>query len=298
MSLSDPTELSALVALLETRSVSVAARRLGLSQPAMSHRLRQLREALGDPLLVAAPGGYVLTPRAEALEEPLRAALANVRAALRAGEGFDAATSRRHFVVANADYGDFVAFPAAVERVRREAPHVTFETTSDSDDLATRLASGAVDVAVTEAGRFAPSLRQRRVASLPYAVGLRAGHEARAGNAPLDLDAYCHLGHAVVAPHGNPGTVVDQRLGELGRTRHIVVRTPRFTPLPFLVAASDLVATLPEPLLRAAARYVDLEILPPPIVLPSTVIMMVWHERMQQDEGHTWFRNVVADSLG
>src|SRR6201996_6656071 len=88
--------LVALDALLRDASVSRAAMRVGLSQPAMSHALQRLRGILSDPLLVRSGARMELTPRAHALRSPLAQALEQVRS-LFMPENFDAVRSERHF---------------------------------------------------------------------------------------------------------------------------------------------------------------------------------------------------------
>lgn len=293
----DPNALVALEALLSARSVTVAAKKLGVSQSAMSHRLKTLRELLDDPLLAGGRNGFVLTPRAEAMEAPLRAALADLRAAVRVAEPFDAKRSQRRFVVAANDYGELVALRTLLTRLANEAPKVALAIEPLSTGVEQRLASGAVDVAVTVAGTLAPSLKQKVIARDVYAVAMRKGHPALRGKRRLSLEAYASLHHLQVAPFGLPGSAVDRELAALGLSRHVSIRVASFVSAPLLLAESDLVATLGTLLLQAASKYVDLDVVVPPLPLPKTEIVMLWHERSQSDSGHTWLRGLIADSM-
>ncbi len=292
-----PSDLVALDLLLSTRSVTRTAQQLGVSQSAMSHRLKRLREAFGHPLLVGARGGLVLTPRAEAIAEPLRHALADLRAAALRGAAFDPATEQRTLTVAMNDYGELVALPHALSLLAKEAPGLVIQTEPDGD-LAARLGRGSIDLAVTIAGELAPSLRHKRIGRERYAVALRAGHPALAGGRKrLSLATYCQLDHLVVMPRGLPGSHVDAALAARGLSRRVAVRVPHFVSAPFLVASSDLVTTLGEPLLRAASEFAALAILPPPLPLPTTDLVMVWHERTHASPVHALFRRIVETSV-
>jgi len=292
-----PSDLVALDMVLSTRSVTRAAERLGVSQSALSHRLRRLREVFGDPLLVGSRQGLTPTPRAEAMAEPLRRALADLRIATQIGEPFDPATSTRTFVVATSDYGEIVALPAALHILQREAPGIVVHAEAIGPDVPARLGSGAVDLAVTVAADLPPSLRQKRIARERYRVALRAGHPALRGRRKLTLASYCGLDHLLVSPRGLPGSAVDEALGACGLTRRVALRVPHFVAAPFIVAGSDLVTTLGEPLLCAASRYVDLAIVPPPLPLPTTDIVMVWHERTQHSPPHRLLRRIVERAI-
>lgn len=293
----DPGHLVALDLLLSTRSVTAAARRLGISQSAMSHRLRVLRDALGDPLLVGSARGLTRTPRAEALAAPLAQALATLRAAMSTGAPFAPRTSTATFTIATTDYGELVALPAALERLRADAPGVALTIVPLGGELVTAMASGAVDVAITATRGLPPSLRQRTLAVERFRVALRRGHPALRGRTRLSLAAYCGLDHLLVAPRGLPGSAVDDALAAVGRTRRIALRVPNFVSAPFLVANSDLVTTLGEPLLRAASRYADLTVVAPPLPLPTSTIVMVWHERTHRSPPHVWLRELIVAAM-
>lgn len=293
----DANGLVALDALLATRSVTLAAKRLGVTQSAMSHRLKKLRLQLGDRLLAGGRAGLVLTPRAQAMVAPLRRALADLRAAVRSADDFDPARSTRKFTIAANDYGELVALRPALRRLATDAPRIAIAIEPVTNNLEERLASGAIDAAVTVSTAIAPSLRRKVIARDTYAVALRKGHPVLRKRRSLSLDVYASLSHLQVAPFGFPGSTVDQLLATRGMSRHIAVRVSSFVSAPLLVAASDLVATLGVHLLRAASEYVDLVALPPPLPLPSTEIVMLWHERSHVDRAHVWLRKLIVDSM-
>ena len=286
--------LVALDALLTERSVTRAAHRLGLSQPAASHALARLRDLLGDPVLVRSGARLVATPRAEALASPVRAILDDVRRTL-APEGFEPASSRRAFTLGCADYGELVIVPQLLRRLSREAPGIDLVVRPAPDDPSAALASGSVDVAVGVSLVRAPagSVRRRRLFDDGFACLVRGDHP-EVGNS-LTLARFLALGHAFIAPRGTRGGVVDDALARRGLTRRVVAMVPSFAATPAIVAGTDLVVTLPARLGALLAEPFGLRALSPPLPLPRFTVSALWHERTHRDPAAEWFRGVLAE---
>ncbi len=292
-----PADLNALVALdmlLSERSVTAAAKRLGVTQSAMSHTLKRLRETLADPLFVSARSGLVPTARALELSLPLRRALVDLGAAVTVGAPFDPIASTKRFVLATADYGELVAVPRLLADVRAEAPNVRIEVQRVAVDVVARLEAGTVDVV---AGMPIPpmaNLRRTTLATERFVVLARRDHpRIKRG---LDLKRYVALPHLLIAPAGAPGGVVDDWLVKRGLERQVVLRVPQFASAPFVVASSDLLLTAPEGLAIWARPFLDLAELPPPMAIPPTRSFATWHERNQGDPAHQWFRTKVMNA--
>lgn len=291
-SLGDLNQLAMLAILLEERSVTRAAKRLGMTQSALSHRLRQLRERFDDPLLVPAGRSLVPTERARTLQPPLAAALEALEEAVRAPGPFDPATSERHFVVVGTDFGEFTALPAMVGRLRSTAPGVTLQMRPPSPNIPQLLAEGDADLAIGPPLPDRPGLVQRALPEDPFVLVVRRGHPAFRRNAKR-LEAYLAADHLLVVPRGAPGSPLDRLLASRGLKRRVALTVGHFTAAPFLVAQSDLVWTAQASLARRAARYVDLSIHPHPVDLPPFRGAMTWHERSHRDPGHRWLRDLV-----
>ena len=290
----DLNQLRVLDALLTERSVTGAARRLGRTQPALSHALARLRETHQDPLLVRSGRGMALTPRAEALAPRLRLALRGLEDAVRAALPFDPASTRRSFRVATADYAELVLLPRLIPRLEREAPGVDLWLRRPMDDL-TGLADSDTDVVV---GLAAASVLGAGVICRPlfsdrFVVIMRADHPL--SQAPLTVEAYAAARHAFIAPRGGPGGVVDDALAKLGLSRRVALAIPHFLVAPYVVAGSDLVLTLAERVARAFASHLPLTIVEPPLPLPRFTISLMWHERHHADLGHAWLRSTLAE---
>jgi DNA-binding transcriptional LysR family regulator len=288
--------LVALDALLAERSVTHAAARVGITQPAMSHALARLRDLCGDPLLVRTPRGMLPTPRAEALATPIRRALADIEGALQADARFDPHAAQRTFTLATTDYGELVVLPPLLAHLSREAPGVDLRVGPVPDDLSGALERGDVDLAIAFIRRDASAaIRTRKLVDDRFVCVMRKGHPAT--KRPLTLERFVALRHAMVAPRGRAGGVVDDALAARGLTRHVVLALPHFLATALVVARSDLVATLAERIARLFAVSHGLAIVKPPLELRGFSIHACWHERRNADPALAWLRNAVADAI-
>ena len=287
--------LFALDALLEEGSVTKAARRVGITQPAMSNALKRLRLALGDELLVRAGSGMVPTPRAVELAGPLREALGTLQRALDSDAQFDPETATRSFRIASTDYAELVLLPELAARLRDRAPSVDlFVRALEGEVPRNDLESGDLDLAVgvfpdPPAGHVQQGLFRDR-----FVCVVREDHP-RVPRGGLDLETYCRLEHILIAPRGEGPGIVDNSLARQGRARRIAVRVPHFLVAPLLVAKSDMVLTLASRVACQMAPVLGLRILQPPLELPTFTIRQIWHGRYRHDPAHRFLRGLVAE---
>lgn len=294
-----PEDLDLLVALdvlLRERHVTRAARRLGVTQGAASQRLARLRDYFRDPLLV--PGRPLLVPTARALAvaEPLSRALADLRAAVRRGAAFEPASSDRRFVMLGNDIAEARALPPLLAILENEAPHVSLSVERVDADFVERLEKGTADLAFVPDFMIPPTLKRRVLAAEPFVVLLRKDHPA--SKRRFDLDAYLALSHALVAPRGLPGSIVDSALEKLGKTRRVVARIQHFSVAPLLAADTDLAVTLPRSSVSPAVQWLPIVIRDLPLDLALDRASIVWHERAHADDGHVWLRAKLDELLG
>jgi DNA-binding transcriptional LysR family regulator len=287
----------ALDALLEERSVTRAAERVGITQSAMSHALGRLRELTGDALLVRAGGAMVPTARAEGLGAPIRRALEEIRGALRSPAAFVPATARRKIAISTSDYGEIVLLPRLVARLRREAPGIDLRLTSFVEDASGVLGAGSTDLVIAplrsrdEAG----GVRTRKLFNESFVCVVRRGHPLT--QKPLTLARFAAADHALISPRGRDGSFVDDALARVGLARRVVVTVPHFLVAPHLVASSELVLTLAARVAAILAEPLGLTVLRPPkeLRLEGFTISALWHERTQQDPAHAWIRGLLAE---
>jgi DNA-binding transcriptional LysR family regulator len=293
-------------ALAHERNVTAAARRIGVTQSAMSHALRRLRELFGDPLLVRGRSGMVLTPRAEQLAVPVRSGLVTLGRALSGPGRFEPATARRAFRIATPDLYDVLVVPVLLERVRAQAPGIDLSVVpNDRRRLLDRLETGEVDAAVLP--RFEPpehaqepnaaGLVRRLLFRDQHACLIRADHPALSSlrkRKALSLESYAALSHLVVSAGDGPG--IDRILEQSGLKRRVALRIAAFYTALELVRRSDLILTAPTALARFAPKDGSVISFPPPFSLPGHSLNLTWHERFTQDPGHAWFREIVVEA--
>lgn len=283
--------LVTLQALLRERHVTRAARSVGLSQPAMSHALARLRELFADPLLVRTPRGMQPTPRAEAIAPALSRALEDLGRIVAPPEKFEPARSRRSFTIIADDYTELVLLPKLLARVWKEAPGVDVRVRPQHARWLDDLLEGRVDIAVIPAARVASgSVVVQKVLHEDYVCVVRADHPRV--KKKITLADYLALPHALIAPRGETGSVVDSALGRLRRSRRVAVEIPHFLVAPHVVRATDVVLMLAERVANVMAAPFDLRVLEPPSELGLTGfdVFLAWHERQRNDEAHAWMR--------
>jgi len=286
--------LTSLDALLEQRSVTLAARRLGLTQPAASHALRRLRDLLGDELLVRTASGMRPTPRALELRPAVRAALEAAEAVLQAAPAFDPLRAERSFAIAVIDQSAFQLLPRLIQRLTREAPRVRIDAVPLLPGRFSEELGADLDLAIGVFFDKPAGIREAALWREEFVCVVRRDGEA--ARARFDLRRYLSLPHLVVAPRGGPGSPVDEELARAGQRRTVVMTVPQFLLAPQIVATTDLVWTAPGGLARAFARQLPLAVRKVPLSVPGFTVSMRWHVRLDRDPGLAWLRGVLRSA--
>ncbi len=280
----------ALHALLEERSVTAAARRVGLSQPATSHALARLREHFGDPLLIRAGRAMTPTPRALALLEQARPVVRQLEALMAAAPPAPEDLELRVRVVTD-DYLGCTLLPALVARLEREAPGVTLDVLQRGLPGRKRLLrQGQADLALGYFSGAGMDLMRQGLFQERWVCALRAGHPALEG--PWTPEVWAGLRHVIVSPTGGRRGAVDRLLEERGLARDVALAVPHFTAALAVAAASDLVVTTAASLAEGWGGA--LALLAPPLAMADFEVAMLWHPRTEHDPAHAWFRGRVA----
>ena len=281
--------------LLEERSVTEAARRMPLSQPAMSHALARLRVLFDDPLLVRSSGGMVATPRAEALVEPLRRVLSEAGQLIRPPE-FNPAALQGKLRLATTDYMTLVVLPQILGRLFDEAPALELDVEPwRRPGTWLALERGKVDFAIHAIDDAPAGFYRKKLFTDDFACVMRRGHPMAKKN--LTLRRYVDLKHALITVTGSGKGHVNELLEKKGLTRDIVLRIPSFLAAPMIVAQSDLVLTLPRRLAMRFSQIAHLVVRDPPLKLGRMTFSLVWHERNRQDPAHQWVRTLFAEQI-
>lgn len=280
--------------LLAEHNVTRAAQRLNFSQPSISVHLAKLRDIFGDPLLLPGPRGMQPTARAEELREPLRLALEALGRAVSPAAAFDPSIAAHTWRVAATDYGESTILLPAMAGLRRAAPNTRLAVLELAPPHLTRQAEqGIIDLAFHTAQDAPQGLRHRLLFKESYVLAGRAGHP-RLKRRPT-LKQFCELEHVIVSPNGGGfAGVTDQALAQAGMTRRVVLSVPHFLFVISALASTDLVAMLPERLVRGNPA---LRVVAPPVSVPGYEMVMLWHERLHRDPAHQWLREHIASQL-
>ncbi len=286
-------------------SLTRAAATLAMTQPAVSHALKRLREHLGEELFERVAHGVRPTPRAEALWPAVRDALAALRQSLAPGD-FNPAEDDTQFHLAMADSTASLLSPPLVQVIEATGARVNLRvlplTTRDPSRL---VDSGEADLAV---GFFpdlitrlvsqgdSAHLRHQRLYDTRYVCVMRKDHPLATG--PLTLPAFVAAHHLLVSFSGRPYGLVDQALAALGLKRRIVLTVNQFATAGRVVSASELLAVLPESFVEATGVAEALAIREIPLALDPVHVEMVWHLRRDADAAHRWLRRQVREAAG
>lgn len=287
--------LVALDALLTERSVTRAAARIGIGQSAMSHNLARLRDLFGDELMTRGPDGMRPTPRALALADPVRIALAQIETLVSRQDTFDPATAERVFRVGLPDSVEILVGPALLAYVCEHAPGIRFRFYSTEglhllDDLDADILDLGIGIGAFPDGQV--HHKRRVLATDTYLVMFNA---AKVGlQPPISLEDYVRLPHVLTSLRLGERGVVDEALEKLGLRRKIALVTPRFVAVPFLVAGAAVVTTMHDKLARYFAEELGLSLSPAPVALPEVTISLLWHASYDKDPAHVWLRETIT----
>lgn len=276
------------------RSVTRAARHLGLSVSAVSHALGRLRERLKDPLFLRTSTGLVLTSRAAELEPTLRTALGQIEQALRSTERFDPRRARRVFHVGLSDDAGVLLAPPLMEQLARRASGVDLVFAGHSEPIERALATGGLDLVIQTIPHEGTELYTRVLFEDRFVCLVRQHHPAL-GRRGLTLESFLALPHVLVSMRGQRAGIVDRELRALGLERRIHCVVAHFSVAPHVVARTDCVLTVPERIARVFARNLGLRIIEPPLRLPSTPLRVYWHGSTHHDPGNRWLRTQIGE---
>lgn len=285
--------LKALDALLETGSVSKAAERVNLSQPAMSRALNRLQHTMKGPLLVRSGRGMVLTPRAEALRVPVQEALSRVSAVFMP-QVFDPAKAQDRFRVMVPDYLAQMVMPPVLAQVFNQAPDIQVVMENLSAAGISDLCEGKVSLGfgVINEGPALDNVASQALMEDRHVCLMRKGH-------PLDkermrLEEYAAASHALLSITGRGGSKIDEILNAHGLSRTIALRVTHFLTISTVIETTDLIITVPERLAKQVMTDgLRLAPLPKALRTPPFTVSQIWHERFTKDPAHQWLRRLI-----
>ena len=299
-------DLNLLVALRELvreRSVTRAAQRLGVTQPAASAALARLRRHFGDDLLVRERGEYVLTALGEQLAEQVEGVCAAAERLFAASTDFDPDTSEREFTLVMADYTIMVMGEALSVALSTAAPCARLHIRLVRESLSTEYADAIrfVDgmVAPPTNGFTLPDTRSAELFRDRWVCVVDADNPA--------LDAgTLRLGDMArlpwVAPyyrstqHQPPSVPVMRQLALLDIQPRVAVRVESYLAVPYFVAGTDRVALMQERLATRLAAQAGLKVLECPGEPEPIVEALWWHRQYEDDTAHAWLRRLIVET--
>ncbi|MCD5992801.1 LysR family transcriptional regulator [Pseudomonas sp. CDFA 602] len=292
MQLPDLNLLIALDALLAEGSVVGAARRMHLSPAAMSRTLTRIREAMGDPVLVRAGRGLVPTPRALAMQAQVRELVEQAAQVFQTPDEVDMSTLERCFNVRSNDvfFGSFGAM--LLEAIRLDAPQCTLRFVPEGPDDDDSLREGKIDLYIATRRNYGPEIKVQGLFDTRACGLVREGHPIF--DEPITPERFAMFDQVSVSRRGRARGPIDPALAALGLERRIGLITPHFHSAIFGVAESDLILTLPEPMVWGM-KTLGLRMRPfaIPLRLEPISVTQAWHPRFDQDQAHRWLRQTV-----
>lgn len=286
--------LPVFVALMEERSVTRAAQRLGMTQPALSNALSRLRSMLQDQLFVRERYGIQPTPIALELAPVIAEALAKLDDAVLGQQDFDPASAERLVTLAPNGYVELVLVPALVARLQQDAPGIKVRLTPYGNDLVeTGVTSGTTAMVLGRIVEPPDNLVVQHLMDDGLECVVRAEHPLVGDK--LTRRQFERLKHVNVVPPGRLRAGVFQALAREKLTREVAISVASFSTVAELVAVTDYCATLPRLICRQLEKDRRVKVLPAPVDLGTFPVQMAWHVRYRNDPAHRWLRALVAE---
>lgn len=284
-------------ALMAERNVTRVAKHNGLSQPAVSKALNRLRFLFDDPLFVRRDRSMEPTARARELAGPIHGALADISRTLTSPAEFEPSSATATIKIATIDLYHTKLLPLLVQYLRQHAPLVDLQVrTNDCSHLHEQLAAGEIDIAFAPLSGKIAELSAEPLWNDRLVTLVGVNHPLRE---PMSIEAYAaaaHLvdaGHVQMSPDGVGTSVVDAILAARGLRRRIALVLPNSTGIPFVVAATDLIATLPSRIVKGFLPMCDVRTLKPPLPDLEVSPHMFWHRRTDADPLQMWLRAAI-----
>jgi DNA-binding transcriptional LysR family regulator len=277
------------------KSLTNAALKLAMTQPAVSQSLTKMRAHFGDQLFVRTAAGMEATPRAKELFTSVSVILKEARESLVARPAFEPATSEREFVIATTDLGAAALIPPLIAAARTRAPLARIvSVNADGRELADEMTSGDISLAIGNFPVLQAGIYQQGLYQESYVL-LASRERAAAGC--VTVEDFRESRHVIVTA-GNSGhyhSEIEKQLAALIPHDHIVATVSSFLVAPLVARGTDLLLTVPRRVADIYAPLLGLEEMPLPLELPDYPITQYWHTRFHHDPGVVWLRNLVFE---
>ncbi len=281
-------------AVLVERQITRAARRLNITQSAVSNSLARLRRLFDDELFVRTPDGMQPTATALSIAEPVAAALDAIRSALAVKLPFDPARDEASFALGLSEYAETLLAPALITRLARSAPGVRLVVRHvERGDGLRLIDDGQIDLTAGVLPAPRPHMLAATLLDDDMATLMRQGHPA-AGR--LDFATYLSHPHILVSASGARSGAIDRLLEAEGHQRHLAAVVGHLSVVPAILQDSDYLCTMPGRLVRGLAAAHRLDWAPTPMTLKPLRLSMIWHRRQDRQPAHLWLRGELDET--
>jgi DNA-binding transcriptional LysR family regulator len=290
-----------LEAVYREGNLTRAGQQLNLTQPAISHALKRLRDLLQDPLFVRQGPHMVPTPFTRNMIEQVRQALQILEGNLSQSRNFVPEHTRRNFHLSLWEYAEALILPSLMRRLTNAAPGMSITTSRvKRRDLETELASGSVDLAIDIPMTMSDRIRHKWLLNEPFVVVARHDHPAITEK--LDLDTYLAQRHIQVSSRRHGPSLIDIELSRRGLHRQVFLRSQHNLTACMVVSKTDMLLTLPEP----HAQLLNMgmanpgpmnRVYPFPLPAPRLEAHLYWHESVENDPANRWLREEIEKVL-
>lgn len=285
-----------LEAIYREGNITRAGQQLNLTQPAISHALKRLRDLLQDPLFVRQGAHMMPTPFTRNMIEQVRQALQILEGNLSQTHNFVPEQTRRRFHLSLWEYLEALILPQLLNRLAQAAPGMSITTSRvKRRDLETELASGSVDLAIEIPMTTSDRMRQKWLLNEPFVVIAREGHPEISG--ALDLDTYLGQRHIQVSSRRQGPSLIDVELNRRGLRRQVFLRSQHNFTACMVVSKTDMLLTLPERHARLLNAGSTNQIYPFPLHAPRLEAHLYWHESVENDPANRWLREEIEKIL-
>ncbi len=276
--------------------ITLAAKRLSLTQPAISHALGRLRELFDDPLFMRQGKGMIPTPLARVMIDPVRHSLQGFEATLQRVDRFDPATARKHFTVGMRDVRELTVLPNLLRTVTRAAPLIDIAAVrAERKQLETELATGTLDAAIDVRLALSDEVRRQMINTERLVVIVRAGHPTVGRE--LDLETYLSQDHILVSSRRRGFGVEDYELSRHGLKRRIRLRCQHYFAACRVVSETNLLLTMAERYARIVNRLFRNRVLQFPLAVPDYDAYLYWHVNAEADPANQWLRKQLLNAF-
>ena len=285
-----------LEAIYREGNITRAGLQLNLTQPAISHALKRLRDLLQDPLFVRQGPHMVPTPFTRNMIEQVRQALQILEVNLSQSRNFVPEHTRRNFHLSLWEYAEALILPPLLRRLTHAAPGMSITSSRvKRRDLETELASGSVDLAIDIPMTMSDRIRHKWLLNEPFVVIARHGHPAITDK--LDLDTYLQQRHIQVSSRRQGPSLIDIELSRRGLRRQVFLRSQHNHTACMVVSETDMLLTLPEHHAQLLNTGLMKRVYPFPLPVPRLEAHLYWHESVENDPANRWLREEIEKVL-